>query len=65
MTDGTDAAVAQYRDAARRHRRKALEHKEAGRPLNAAVERATAARISRAVLAELNDARSRINESAG
>lgn len=56
MTDGTKAAIDQYRDAARRHRRKAMEHREAGRPLNAAVERATAARISRAVLAELIDA---------
>lgn len=56
MTDATKEAVAFYRDAARRHRRKAMEHREAGRPLNAAVERKTAARISRAVLAELIDA---------
>lgn len=56
MTDGTKAAVDQYRTAARKHRRLAMEHREAGRPLNAAIERQTAARLSRAVMAELIDA---------
>jgi hypothetical protein len=55
MTDGAAEAVRFYREAARRHRATAAEHRQEHRPLNAAVERAAAKRISRAVMAEILD----------
>jgi hypothetical protein len=52
---GQQEAVLLYREAARRHRLKAAEHREAARPLNAKKERRAAEWVNRAIVAELID----------
>lgn len=51
----TIQAVLRYRAAARAHRREALLHKVANRPLNSIKEQSIADRITRSIRAEIND----------